>query len=125
MTPESQRIAIAQACPGLFVHIPSPFGPGGVHWREGKDDNGKTVSPGAHVDVLNDLNAMHEAEKVLLEKSDGVSPPDLFDDYCQRLGGSLFHCTHATAAQRAEAFLGTLGLWVEEPASVATVEGLR
>jgi hypothetical protein len=53
----------------------------------------------------NDLNAMHEAEKVLTANQ--------FDKYCYRLDavGGMRHCTHATAAQRAEAFLKTLRMW--------------
>jgi len=122
MTPESQRIAIAEACPTLFVHVPSPYGPGGLHWREGKDDNGKTVSPGAHVDPLNDLNAMHEAEKVLSSKQQEIYAAILADCVCHDedvvintvddlLPEDYFRCAHATAAQRSQAFLMTLGLW--------------
>ena len=113
MTPEAQRIAIAEACPTLFVHVPSPYGPGGLHWREGKDDNGKTVSPGSHVDPLNDLNAMHEAVSYALSKA-------VYEDrvrYVEALqsvtGGEFFLCYEATAAQRAEAFLRSLNLWKE------------
>ena len=50
-------------------------------------------------DYLNDLNAMHEAEKVLNDHQ--------WDDYICQLG----HAMGATAAQRAEAFLKTLNLW--------------
>ena len=46
-----------------------------------------------------DLNAMHEAEKVLTDHQ--------WDDYICQLG----HAMGATAAQRAEAFLKTLKLW--------------
>ena len=58
-------------------------------------------------DYLNDLNAMHEAEKVL------TSPQ--WDKYTVAL---LFATEHrmfcaATAAQRAEAFLKTLNLWTD------------
>jgi hypothetical protein len=60
-------------------------------------------------DYLNDLNAMHEAEATLR-----------FDDrnhYIDRLG-ETYHdswefCT-ATAAQRAEAFLRTIGKWEDD-----------
>ncbi len=61
--------------------------------------------------------AMHEAEKVLkLEQH-----PKYF---CELQALNDWEWM-ATAAQRAEAFLRTLGLWIEEPASEATVEGLR
>ena len=52
-------------------------------------------------DYLNDLNAMHEAEKTL--HTDG----GLWGAYCGYLvkDGSWFNTVHATASQRAEAFL--------------------
>ncbi len=69
--------------------------------------------------------AMHEAEKVLTKIARLRYYSRLFsiaqnsDDYDQ------FALIHATAAQRAEQFLRTLNLWVEEPVSEATIEGLR
>ncbi len=68
-------------------------------------------------DYLGDLNAMHEAEKALTGEQSW--------QYVQLLSGYSNEGWCATAAQRAEAFLRTLGLWVEEPVSGATVEGLR
>jgi hypothetical protein len=68
-------------------------------------------------DYLNDLNAMHEAEKVM--------PYGKLGDYLNRLVELTGYCdtktwtkanfdlNTATAAQRAEAFLRTLNLWVE------------
>lgn len=92
MTPEQQRIAIAEACK---LH------PG--------DRSGVGLP-----DYLNDLNAMHEAEKVLSEKRIRsyafilaqvleTSPTVDLDDQ--------FLNIHATAAQRAEALLRTIGKW--------------
>lgn len=97
MTPEAQRIAIAEAC-GWFAGYGS--------------DGMRFVIP----DYVTDLNAMHEAEKML-------SP-------AQRTGELSFMChlkhitirdtskapewfnlIHATAAQRAEAFLRVTGRW--------------
>ncbi len=52
---------------------------------------------------FNDLNAMHEAEKVLI----GEQEAEYADSLCGN--GSVF----ATAAQRAEAFLRTLNLWTD------------
>lgn len=117
MTPEAQRIAIAQAC----------------GWRTQPTDNVTTrlINPdGKHVasavidgldlynfafwlpDYLNDLNAMHEAEKVLRKKK-------LFHKYWLALGefwkgNNTNYSFHATAAQRAEAFLRTLNLYTTE-----------
>lgn len=60
-----------------------------------------------------DLNAMHEAEKVLLKEwKDGCV---LWLEYTHYL---MLICSahlseHATARQRAEAFLRTLGKWEE------------
>ena len=54
-------------------------------------------------DYLNDLNAMHEAEKVLTDKQ-----AILYDSILDLISGWTFH---RTAAQRAEAFLRTIGKW--------------
>ena len=65
-------------------------------------------------DYCNDLNAMHEAEKVFVEK--GVNMWWCYVDFINRhnptrLGRET--AVHATARQRAEAFLRTLGKWEE------------
>jgi hypothetical protein len=94
MKPHRQRIAIAEAC--------------GFKCSEYSDELAKLVA-GFTPDYLNDLNAMHEAEATLR-----------FDDrnhYIDRLG-ETYHdswefCT-ATAAQRAEAFLRTIGKWEDD-----------
>jgi hypothetical protein len=59
-------------------------------------------------DYCNDINAMHEAEKVLTKEQE--------DSYVTILclevqPEPLLH--HATARQRAEAFLKTIGKWEE------------
>lgn len=59
-------------------------------------------------DYLNDLNAMHEAEKVLGEPK-CYEYVDYLPSHYQ--GRTNFALAHATAAQRAEAFLRTLNLW--------------
>lgn len=59
-----------------------------------------------------DLNAMHEAEKIFTEAQRCA--------YCGHLrpiGGHTWTAAHTTARQRAEAFLRTIGKWVE-PAEV-------
>jgi hypothetical protein len=115
MTEEQQRIAIAEACGWQFI----------PEYYHGKDDPPEftTVTPdgrhlcGYYPDYLNDLNAMHEAEKLLTE--------DQISNYGSFLKGkdnetvSLYAPEHreiakvamATAAQRAEAFLKTIGKW--------------
>lgn len=67
-------------------------------------------------DYLNDLNDMHDAEKTLtVEQSE-----DYAEYLCRSICGQppervsiceFAHTIHATAAQRAEAFLKTLNLW--------------
>lgn len=55
-------------------------------------------------DYLNDLNAIHEAEKLIMDESSII--------YVEYLG--QISCPwHATAAQRAEALLKTIGKWEE------------
>jgi hypothetical protein len=66
-------------------------------------------------DYLNDLNAMHEAERVLKHQQ--------WPDYWNWLfvastrqsgtGKAEYKVAHASAAQRAEAFLRTIGKWEE------------
>ena len=65
-------------------------------------DNGLRVGTQAIPDYCGDLNAMHEAENVLDETQ--------AEDYEELLGAYGFH---ATARQRAEAFLRTVGKWEE------------
>ncbi len=63
------------------------------------------------LDFCNDLDAMHEAEQWLL-KADHVS----FDEFiCElmELRGNGPSTWHATAKQRAEAFMRTIGKWEE------------
>jgi hypothetical protein len=97
LTPEQKRIAIAEACgwkrlatPGAWI---SPSGR--FHYPP------EPTIP----DYLNDLNAMHEAEKC-----DALRY--LFDEYVAALqkvaGFKMPIC--ATAAQRADAFLLALNL---------------
>lgn len=97
MKPDEQRIAIAEAC-GIVIHD---------HWGPlYKTPKGIVrVCP----DYLGDLNTMHEAEKV-------------FEGYGMRQSyrrNLLIACDttelneiiSATGAQRAEAFLRTIGKW--------------
>lgn len=108
MTPEEQRITIAEARGWEMMGCISKW----------KDPSGKIHKNWAGFcscpDYLNDLNAMHEAEKVI--------PREIFSRYMAILAGivnrdSNPECDHfanrstATAAQRCEAFLKTLKLW--------------
>ena len=107
MNKEKQRIAIAEAC-GIV-------GPFDNRWikeyeEEGGDSYGFTgFEKGELVfilDYLNDLNAMHEAENL------GFRSAQQCRDYAEYLDdGNGGH--FATAAERAEAFLRTIGKWEE------------
>ena len=84
MSPEQQRIAIAEVC-GL--------------------DGAKDAFP----DYLNDLNAMHEAEMKLIAGDLDTEYRETLDKVC----GQYAIIFRATAAQRAEAFIRTLNKWEE------------
>lgn len=100
MKPEQQRVAIAEACGWRIQEHVSP---------ECKDEaimcwirpNGNDWQPEKLPDYCNSLDAMHEAEKVL---NNGQ-----IVTYIQWLPRGAF----STAAQRAEAFLRTIGKWTE------------
>lgn len=110
MTPQQQNEAIAKW----------------MGWTKGRVSVlGSWISPQGLRDDLpkycSDLNAMHEVESNLKSKGAGQ-----WTDYLVRLGLNhgmvdgrsyllAWNFTHATAAQRAEALLKTLSLWVEEP----------
>jgi hypothetical protein len=113
MTPEAQRIAIAEACG--WMHVRSL----GCQYRRWHDIDGKRYGETIEClpDYLNDLNAMASAEKML--------PCERLGDYLNRLVELTGYCdtktftqanfdlATATASQRAEAFLRALNLWVE------------
>ncbi len=110
MTPEAQRIAIAEACPKVFNIVQTTFNGRQVHWRlnDGCD--------GIRVDPLSDLNAMHQAEETLThtqrENYSNALSNLLEMGYCGEYDAiESFNCYHATAAQRAEAFLRSLNLF--------------
>lgn len=112
MTSEQQRIAIAEACGWKMITI-KDCGP----YPHGIDPNGDRMHTAILPYYLNDLNAMHEAEKVLTPQQ-RVGPDGFIGhlwDIVVRdgapVGGSTWNVCHATAAQRAEAFLRTLNLW--------------
>lgn len=130
MSPEEQRIAIAEACGKSVIAFFFRFQNSVGHqldsphycsreeadkWRfleSGWSTVGSVEEVISHEntdDYLNDLNAMHEAEKFL--------PQDPF--YQGYYLGCLKTLTNnqpyfATAKQRAEAFLRTIGKWKDE-----------
>ena len=140
MSPEAQRIAIAEACGWTVKSQPCSHSASVTEWfwwtpaRHGlvipdytcstqRSFPSGTVSgnsiPEQVPDYLSDLNAMHEAEKVLTtpeQQSRYVEQlcrllNDAMRESRRWIGATPFHYAHATAAQRAEAFLRTLGKW--------------
>ena len=105
MTEEAQRIAIAEACGWTEI---SDWGAGGIN---GKHPTGPWVE--VIPDYLNDLNAMHEVEKMLTNRQK-EKYLDILSDFTEgrRDTSYVWHDTvFATAAQRAEAYLRTIGKW--------------
>lgn len=107
MTPEQQRIAIAEAC-GWTDFSSAPYEGAIQYGRRPFSCSDSWVLP----DYLNDLNAMHEAVKSLPQNL----KPRYFACLCTVAGAAISlngysEATEATAAQRARAFLETLGLW--------------
>jgi hypothetical protein len=128
MTPEQQRIKIAEAC--CWSACQYCWHPRDTEGRRGKlwlgispinRDKPFEVACWELPDYLNDLNAMHEAEEILKQKGDFTSYLSALAKTCgfKAQGSEAWFCLHAgleavasaTAAQRAEAFLRTLNLW--------------
>jgi hypothetical protein len=101
MTQEQKQIKIAEACGWTEIE------PCTCHNGQAR---GFQPVKGAHKkhtpDYFSDLNAMHEAEK-LLAGEQWVKYVRFLGEATQEQKGRC----HATAAQRAEAFGLTLGLW--------------
>ncbi len=95
MTPEEQQIAIAMICG--WTRRPATL-PGNIH--EWNNPEGHMSTRNSMPDYLNDLDAMHEAEKMLTN--------DRLWFMGSRLGEIVpveNPISHATAAERARAFL--------------------
>lgn len=121
LTNEQKRIKIAEA---LGWKRREPFlnaiGTMTQQWEKAGEINGDGC--GGHTldelpDYFEDLNAMHEAEETLTEEQRNQYLKALNGPY---MGGAYgtgpgfydwWRTTHATAAQRAEAFGKTCGLW--------------
>jgi len=101
MTDEQINAAIAEACGIRKFNRHDNVG-----WMYKTNEGWKTDCP----NYCNDLNAMHEAEKVL--NSDHIFQKYYLALYETTLSTRWPVC--ATARQRAEAFLRTLGKWEEE-----------
>lgn len=103
MTLEEQRIAIAEVCgwkrEPLYDDIPA----GRNAWRH---NDMRVVFTKNLPDYLNDLNAMHEAEKTLKEPEKTIYLNNLSE-----IGDCEWNQVHATAEQRAKAFLKAINKW--------------
>lgn len=111
MNDNEMRIAIAEACGWTRIEFGpydgSPFG-----WPPNKQNCDKFLLP----DYLNDLNAMHEVVNSLSfnERLEWLSWIDkLTEDPDDKKDQSWLplRLIRATARQRAEAFLRTIGKW--------------
>ena len=124
MTPEAQRIAIAEACGWFECGSSSDWYWGHKSLPQDKWDVPTDELP----DFTGDLNAMHEALNAF-----GNMAPLTRHQWWQRYSGQLsvvlglpfdfmpqfstddwIKLHNATAAQRAEAFLRTIGKWTDD-----------
>lgn len=105
MTNEQINRAIAEACGWTDIHDSGPWHNhklwGYPPELQGQGGNAYKYMP----DYCTDLNAMHEAEATL-----GKSLYRM-EAQLKRMAGAI--CFHASARQRAEAFLRTVGKWEE------------
>lgn len=105
MSDDQINAAIAEVCGWTDIHDSGPWHNhklwGYPPELQGQGGNAYKYMP----DYCTDLNAMHEAEKVLTF--------DEWDIYCVHLGDTQPSCAKAPARQRAEALLRTLGKWEE------------
>jgi len=110
LTEQEKQIKLAEAAgwkpyPSENVGPAARFFNGDIWFRHAESYT--IATPEQLPDYFNDLNAVHELEKVLTE--------DRYDDYRQHLGKAVGYLWRgifsATAAQRAEALGLTLNLW--------------
>jgi hypothetical protein len=117
MSPEKQRVAIAQACGWKDCDINWLRKPALLLGSRPTFHNGKIISylvDQTIPDYPADLNDCHEMEKILTYEQhiDHMEWLGMCsDDYGQKVWAYV----HATAPQRAEAFLRTLNLWTPTP----------
>lgn len=120
MTPEAQRIAIAETCGWRKEYADVPTWNAEINDYQGGYENKhtlimrrkeKAVRAENLPNYLSDLNAMHEAEKVLTDEQWSIYLSFLTKKDQKTLTQTWRPAVSATAAQRAEAFLKTLNLW--------------
>lgn len=125
MKPEAQRIAIAEACGWKIKfevgfnkpHVVKPDGEE-IFYPNSYNESYSNVWQALYFkqipDYITDLNAIHEAEKVLTEDQQDAYLDALYE-VCNpdSMYRDDWRMCNATAAQRAEAFLRTVGKWKE------------
>jgi hypothetical protein len=123
MNSDKQRIAIAEYCGWKDVrgvtHLGIPPENGMLFpYPEHHEEDWRLKPFHGIPDYLNDLNAMHEAEKMLYnDKNQSERYAEFLLDVLEvpspfiGTARCAFLTNHATAAQRAEAFLKTIGKW--------------
>ena len=120
MSDEEQRIVIAEAhewewkvCTTYLGEFYGWFSPN-LTFYLGADSDEKAKHVELLPDYLNDLNAMHEVERTLVRNDSRVSVGS-WAYYLAQLADVTAeqHPIDATARDRAEAFLRTLGKWKE------------
>jgi hypothetical protein len=100
MKPEKQRIAIAEACGWTVINDSL------CHITPDRNGEPQIAAIARLPDYLADLNAMHEAENLVLKSAQQCRD---YADFLDDGNGGHF----ATSAQRAEALLRTVGKWEE------------
>ena len=116
MTPEAQRIAIAEACgwkPEIRrAEIPeADFVHEETFWIKDNETRRGPWLP----DYLNDLNAMQEARKALTKEQCSKYADILCDQAAEcDLSPNIAELFFLTAPQRAEAFLRTINKWTDQ-----------
>lgn len=126
MTPEAQRIAIAEACGWKYwqskhghFYVESPEGERSepaFGWPKFDSITGEKLTihwwDGVNLpDYVTDLNAMHKAEKTMSPGHRSLYREKLEEVVEETSDEFLVSAIHATAAQRAEAFLRTIRKW--------------
>lgn len=118
MTTEQKRIKIAEACGYAFIDEGWRY-PNEPDWQKykavyrGSGFVGLAKPSWIPIpDYFNDLNATHEMEKTMTREQQ-TKHMDFLINQNSELSDMLREIAFATAAQRAEAFGLTLGLWKE------------
>jgi hypothetical protein len=102
LTPKAQRIKVAELCGWCNVYMESI---GALKVLRGVLRKKRVVETGIVPDYLNDLNAMHDAESMFTGEQYNKYALLLLHDICVGKNAPL----RATATQRAEAFVLTMG----------------